>query len=146
MSHFPDNIRASYEHLGCSLSHEDEIRDCRGIYSTSSARAKNYRDLGDDSRSLYVAEKDIPVSSQGINSFLDAGTTGIIQANNWGSVLDGQVHDPGYFFAVDFSHRTPKHCEVLCVEVYGSTIYLSLTSYDSITVIDRFSISGGLIV
>ena len=58
--------------------YKNKICQCRRINRATSRRAHNYRDLRNNSRSSCITEKDISITSQGNNAFLNTRTTRII--------------------------------------------------------------------
>ena len=83
--------RAGEEHIGGILDHQGEVREGGGIYRTAGAGTHNAADLRDHSAGKDVALEDFPVTGQGVDAFLDAGTARIIEADAGSPVAKGHV-------------------------------------------------------
>ena len=86
-----DDGRARKEHVRRIFDHEDEVHQGRAVYSTAGAGPHNDGNLRDDARCSRIIHEDAAKPGQGIDAFLDAGTAGIIDAD------DGSPHLQGHF-------------------------------------------------
>ena len=68
------HIRSGYEHVGAVADHENEISHGRRINRPSGARPHDNTDLWHDARCKNVALKNLGITGQRINAFLDSRT------------------------------------------------------------------------
>ena len=107
------HLRAGHVHVGAVLHHEDEVGHGRRVDRAARARTHDERDLGDDPRGEHVALKDLGVSAERGDPFLDACAAGIVQADDRGAHLDRVVHDLADLLRVRLRQRAAEHREVL---------------------------------
>ena len=87
-----DNGRTGNKHLADIIDHKDKICDTRWIYSTAGTVSGNNRNLWDVTGCHGVVVEDLAIACQGIDSFLDTGTAGIVDADNRAAALDGHFN------------------------------------------------------
>ena len=90
---------AGEEHVGGILYHEGEVRKGGGIHRTACAGAENAANLWDHAGGKDISLEDLSEACKGVDSFLDAGSAGIVKADAGGSVTCCQVHDLADLFA-----------------------------------------------
>jgi len=73
-----DDVGAGHKHVAGLVDHRDEIRNGGRINGTTGARSHNCRDLRNDSRSERVSQKNVGVSGQRHDAFLNPGASGVI--------------------------------------------------------------------
>ncbi len=108
-----DDVGAGDEHVGRVLDHEDEVGDGGGVDGSSGAGAHDGGDLRDDAAGERVAEEDVGVSGEGHDAFLDAGTAGVVEADDGSADAHGGVHELDDFGGVGFGERAAEDGEVL---------------------------------
>src|SRR6266446_2309638 len=108
-----DDVRTGDEHVRSFACHENEIGDGRRIDGAASARPHNGADLRNDSTGKRVAKENIRVTSERSDAFLNARAAGIVEADNRGSRMHGQVHDLADFQRVGFGERAAEYGKVL---------------------------------
>ncbi len=90
--HGLDNLGTGQEHERDALGHDDEVGQGRRVNSTTGTRAQDSADLGNHARCIDIALENLGISGKGIDALLNAGTTRVIQANHWCTLLHGQIH------------------------------------------------------
>ena len=107
------HIGSGHEHVRRALDHEDEV--CKGgrVDGTAGAWAQNDADLRHHAAGHGVAQEDVGIAAQGDHTFLDAGTTGIIQADHGSTDLQRVVEQLDDLLGVHFAQRATKDRKVL---------------------------------
>src|SRR5690606_22559316 len=80
-------------------------------------RTHNGRYLRYDPRSANVSIKNIGVSSQGFDAFLNSCSTTVVEANDRGAVLHRQIHDLANFLRMGLGKASPKNGEILGIDI-----------------------------
>ena len=88
-----DDGRSRNEHLARVLDHVDEVRDGRAVDSAARARSHDDGDLRHDARSRRVAVEDARIARKRVNSFLDACTARVVDADARSTHLHREIHD-----------------------------------------------------
>ena len=110
---FLNNIRPGHKHAGCLIHHADEIRNCRGINRPSSAGAHNQGQLGNHATGLSITPENLGISAQRIDSFLNPGTSGIVDSHNRSPDIKGHIHDFADLAGMSQRQRTSEYSEIL---------------------------------
>jgi len=129
-----DDLGTCDEHLGDLIHHENKVGQCGRINGTSRTGAQNHRDLGDDSGADGVSEEDFTITGKRVDSFLNAGTPGVIDANEGHLHLQGMVHDFGDFPGMHQAQRPTGNRKVLSKNTYMSSVNSSGTGDNTVTV------------
>ena len=111
--HRLDHVRPGDEHVRGALHHEDEVGDGRRIHRSAGARPHDDRDLRDHAGVPDVAVEDVAVSGEARRAFLDAGPSGIVDADDRRADGRGQVHDLADLLRHDLTQRPAEDREVL---------------------------------
>ena len=98
------DIRPGDEHVGAVLHHENEVCHRRAIDRATGARAHDHADLRDDARGHDVALKDLGVTSEAVDTFLNARAAGIVKAYDRSSVLHRHIEDLADLLGVRLGH------------------------------------------
>ena len=101
-----DDGRARKEHVRCILDHEDKVHQSRAVYSTAGAGPHDDGNLRDDARCSRIIHENASKARQGINTFLDAGTAGIIDADDRRPHLQGHFLHLGNLVGMHFAKGT----------------------------------------
>ena len=88
--------------------------------------------MRNDTTGIHVALKDIGISTQTIDTFLDACTTAVIETNDGSSDSHGQIHNFTNFLGVCFTERSTNDCEILRECVHDTTIDTTMSNDYSI--------------
>ena len=108
-----DDVRAADEHVGVLPRHDDEIGERGRVGGTTGAGAGDDGDLRDDAGGEHVAEEDLAVAGKRLDAFLDAGSAGVVDADDGHAGLDGEVQQVADFLGVDGADRAAADGEVL---------------------------------
>ena len=125
-------IGTSNKHMTGIFCHEHKIGNCRRIYSAASTGTENSRYLRDNSRRQGIFKKNISISTQTDNAFLDSRSPGIIQADNRNTYFQGHIHYLANFLCKCFRKGSSKHRKVLGKYHHLSTIYSTVSGYNTI--------------
>ena len=117
-----DDLRTSEEHIASTLAHDIEVREGRRIYSTTSTRAEDSRDLRNDTRGKDVILEDVTITTEGIDPLLDTSTTRVVEADHWGSHLHSELHDLADLRGEHFGECATEYSEVLSEYIDQTTI------------------------
>ena len=110
--HRLDHLRAGDEHLRVPR-HDDEVHQRRRIGGAAGARAGDDRDLRHDAGQQHVAIEHLAVAGERVDALLDAGTAGVLEADQRRAVAGGVVLRPYDLARVHLAERAAHHQEVL---------------------------------
>ena len=113
VGHGLDDVRAGDEHVGGLVHHEDEIGDGGRVDGAAGAGAHDGGDLRHDSAVQRVAQENVGIAGQRHHAFLDARAAGVVQADDGGAHLGGEVHDLDDLGGVGFGERAAENGEIL---------------------------------
>ena len=133
VGHRPDHVGAGHEHVARLPRHDREVGDRRRIDSATGTGAENRGDLGDDSRSGRVPVENLSVAAERSHSLLDAGTSGIVEADDRCSLPQRQIHDLADLAGAGFAKRSAKHGEVLSEQIDETPVHAGETGDDSVS-------------
>ena len=108
-----DHIWTGYEHVTCVANHENEVGHCRGIDRTTGARAQDHADLWNDAGRSDIAPENSAEGCQRNNTFLDARSTSVVEADHGRADAFGQVHHLVDLLAEHLAERAAENGEVL---------------------------------
>src|SRR6185295_12125588 len=91
MGYCLDHIRARDEHIRTVLHHDVEVGNSGTVNSSAGTWSHDAADLGNDSASERISQKDIGVTAKTDYALLDARPTGIVQANHRRPHLHRQI-------------------------------------------------------
>ena len=77
-----DDIRASHKHVRVLARHHNKVSQSRLVDRTARAGTQNDRNLGNQTRGLTRLLENTAVLGEGDDTFLDTGTTRILNADN----------------------------------------------------------------
>src|SRR5215211_794509 len=92
MSHCLDHVRTGNEHVRRVFDHDIEIGNGRTVDSPSGTWSHDATDLRDHTARERIAQKDICISTETDNTFLNPGTTRVVQPDNRSTDLHCQIH------------------------------------------------------
>ena len=105
-----------------------------GEYTAPTGAGPHYgRDLWYDAGGQCIAQKEVRVSTQADNTLLDAGASGVAEADDWGAVLHGHVHDLADFGGMGLCQRTAEHGKILRVNVDVTAVDLAKAGDDAVS-------------
>ena len=107
------HVGAGNEHVGGVLDHEDEIRDRRRVDGTAGTGSHDQADLGDHAGGQHVSLKDLRIAAEGGNTFLNAGSAGIVHADHRCAYFHGLIHHLADLLGVGFRERAAEYGEIL---------------------------------
>ncbi len=128
-----DHIGTGHEHVGAVFHHENEIGHGRGVNRAAGARAHDDRDLRHHARGQDIALKHISVAAQRSHPLLDAGASGVIQADNGCAHFHCMIHDFADLFSMRFGKRAAKYGEILAEDKHHAPIDRAITRDHTIT-------------
>ena len=108
-----DDIGTGDEHVGGVTHHEDEIGNGGGVHGTTSARTHDQGDLGNHTGGKGVTLENLRVTSQGVATFLDTSTAGIVQTDDGSTHVHSLVHHLADLLGIRAGERTAQHGEIL---------------------------------
>ena len=129
-----DYSRTGQEHVGSVLDHDGEIGEGGGIYGSTCARTENPGDLGNHSRGEDIPLENLPVAGERVDTFLDPGSTGIVEADERGAIAGGQVQDLADFLRHGLGKRAAGYREILCGHIDQPATNRAHTCHDAVTV------------
>jgi len=131
--HGLDDGGPRYVHDPHLIHHEDEVGEGRAIYRPPGTGAGNDGDLRHHARGQHVAEEDVAVPRKGVHGLLDAGSAGIVDADDGSAVFHRQVHDLADLAGVHLPQRPPHDGEVLAVDVDDPAIDGAVSRHHAVT-------------
>ena len=117
-----DDVWPGDEHIGRVAGHENEIGNRRRINRATSARSHDGADLRNHATGKRVAEKNIGVTRERGDAFLNASAAGVVEADDGSTRTHGQIHDLADFARVGFRERAAKNSKVLRKHVNEASI------------------------
>ncbi len=107
------HVGAGHEHVAGALDHQREVGDRRRVDRTARAGAHDQRDLRDDAAGHGVAQEDVGIATEGDHALLDARAAAVIEADDRGPDLHGQVHDLADLLGMRLRERAAEDGEIL---------------------------------
>eukprot|EP00123_Amoebidium_parasiticum_P013138 comp21793_c0_seq1/m.30974 comp21793_c0_seq1/g.30974 ORF comp21793_c0_seq1/g.30974 comp21793_c0_seq1/m.30974 type:complete len:426 (+) comp21793_c0_seq1:206-1483(+) len=95
-----NDIGAGDEHVGGVLDHEGVVGHGRGVHGTTSAGTHDEGQLGDDTGRQDVPLEDIGIAGERLDTLLDTGSAGVVEADDGCTHHHGLVHDLADFACV----------------------------------------------
>ena len=111
--HRLDYIGTGDKHVAGVFNHYHKIGDCRGINRAARARAHNGGNLRHNAACQRVAQKNIGITAQRQNAFLDPRAAGVIQADEGRPILERHIHHLASLLRVGFRQRAAEHRKIL---------------------------------
>ena len=111
-----DHFRARDEHVALAGDYEYEVGDRRRVDGAARARAGDDADLRDHPRRAHVAIKDVRVTGQCDDAFLDPSPAGIVDADDRHAVAQRQLLDLDDLLGRDLAERAAEHRRVIRVD------------------------------
>ena len=137
-----DDVGAGNVHFGSAFHGNNKVRGHRGVHRTTSAFAKHDGNLRASARQGQLAPRNFRVHGQRGHGVLDAGTTGVLDADHRAPDLDGHVHDFADFAAKRLPHRTAVDGLVVRVHGDGATVDTPIPG-DHAVAVGGFRVVGG---
>ena len=100
--HGLDDLGAGDKHVGLA-GLDDEVRQCRRVGGTTSARAGDDRDLRYEPREQHVVVEHAAVSGEGVDALLDTSSAGVVDADEGGAGGRGRLHHGDHFVGLHFA-------------------------------------------
>mmetsp|Transcript_27766 Transcript_27766/g.51710 ORF Transcript_27766/g.51710 Transcript_27766/m.51710 type:complete len:605 (+) Transcript_27766:2391-4205(+) len=112
-----DHIGAGDKHVRTVFDHKDKVGH-RGAIDRATGTGAHYdADLRHDARGNDIALKHFAVAGQAVDTFLNAGTTGIVDPDHRRTILDRHVHDLADLGGMGGRHRPAQNGEVLAKDI-----------------------------
>ena len=128
-----DNIGAGDEHLTGLIHLEDEIGEGGGINGAAGAGAHDGGDLRNNTGSGGIAEEDLAVAFQTVQTLLDTGAAGVVHADHGRADLAGVFEDLADLIGLNLTHGAADDGEILGVSVDDAAVYLAVAANNTIT-------------
>ena len=125
-------IWSGNEHVALFFHHEDEVCKSRRIARTSGTRAKDSGNLRNNARSDSILIEDRRITRDTAYDFLYAGTTRVVQRDNWRSVLKSQLLYLYNFLRSGNAQCSAVNGEIVSVNVYQTSVYFTVSAYDTV--------------
>ena len=132
--HLPDDAGAGQEHIGSIADHQGEVSQGGGVYGSAGAGAEDAADLRDDAGSEDVAFEDLAIAGEGVDAFLDARAAAVVQSDDRGAVLNGQVHHLADFLGHGLAQGSTVDGEILGEDVNDASADRSAARDDTVSV------------
>ncbi|CAB5023425.1 unannotated protein [freshwater metagenome] len=129
-----DDVGAGDEHVRCLVDHDDEVGDRGGVDRAAGAWAHDERDLRDDPRGLDVSAEDLAVEAERCDALLDARPAGVVEADEWATGLEREVHDLDDLLAEHLAEGSAEYGEILREHTHGAAIDRAVTGDDAVAV------------
>ena len=126
------DFRASQEHVAGTTCHDVEVCQSRRINGSTGARAEDTGNLGNNTGSQDVTLENLSVSCQGIYSFLDTSSTGVVQTDNGSAHLHGLIHYFTDLHSQSLRQGSTEYGEILSEDIYQTSVDRTITCYDTI--------------
>src|SRR5581483_1662095 len=115
--------------------HQNEIRNCRRINGATGTRSHDGRNLRNHATVQRISKKDIGVSRQRYNAFLNASPAGVVESDHRRTHLGRKIHNLDDFGCIGFRERSTKNSEVLCEDENQAALDSSVTSNETVAVV-----------
>ena len=133
VGHRPHHVRARNEHVARAPYHEDEVHERGGVDGAAGAGAEDDRDLWHDPRREGVSEEDLRVAGERNDALLDPGAARVVQSDDGGAVLEGEVLDLDDLLGVALREGAPEDRRILGVDEDEAAEDGSVTGDDAVT-------------
>ena len=117
-----DDLGPGQEHVGALVHHHHIVCDGGGVDRATGAGSHDQGDLGDDAGVEDVAEENIRVSGQSVDSFLNPRPTRVVHSDERGACLGGHLHDFHDLLRVALGEGSAEDCEILSVEEHQPAV------------------------
>ena len=129
-----DDVGSGDEHVAGFVHHEDEVGKGGGVDGSSGAGAHDGGDLRDDAARQSIAEENIGIPSKRNDAFLNAGASGIVEADDGGSGFEREVHDLDDLFRIRLREGAAEDGEVLREDVGGPAVNKAVAGDEAVAV------------
>ena len=133
MRHRFYDVGAGDEHVAGLVDHDDKVGDRWRVHRSARARTQDRRQLRHHARGQHVAGKDLGVAGQRLDAFLNAGATGVIQANHRRANPHRQIHHFADLLRVGPRQRAAKDRKVLGKHKHLTTADQAVTGDHAVT-------------
>ena len=127
-----DDVGAGYVHLAGALGHEDEVGDGGRVDGAARAGAHDDGDLRHDAGREGVEQEDVAVALQAGDALLDARAARVLDADDGGAHLHGEVHDLADLLRNDLRQGPAHDGEVLCEGEDLPAVDAAVAGHDSV--------------
>ena len=127
-----DHIGSGDEHVAGLLHHENEIGHGRGIHRSTGARSHDGGNLRDHAGSDGIAVENLAVAGERIDTFLDAGAAGIVEADEGLAGLERQIHDLADLLGMHLAQSPGTGGEILGKGKHLPAIHRSVAGDDAV--------------
>ena len=127
-----DDFRSGHEHVARSLIHQNEVGQGGRVDRASRARTENGRNLRDHARGEDIALENLGVARQTVDTFLNARSARVVDADDRRAVLHRHVHYLAYFRSEGFGKRAAEYREVLREDVHLPSVDRAAPGHDAV--------------
>ena len=126
--------RAGEEHVGGVLYHDSEISQCWGVYRSAGAGTEYSGNLRHNTGSEDIPLEYLTVAGEGVDTFLDPGSTRIVQADERSPISGCQIKSLAYLFRHCFGKRAAGYGEILCGDIDQPAANRSHSGHDTVPI------------
>ena len=126
------NGGAGEEHVRGVLHHQSEVGKRGAVNGTSGAGTHNGGNLRNHTAGHDVALENLAIAGQCVDTFLQTGTTRVVQTDYGSTHLHGDVHNLANLAGQHLTQRTCCYGEILCENINQTAANGSATSYHTI--------------
>ena len=137
-----DDVRTRHVHLRLTIDGDDEVRGHRRIHRTTGGLAHHDGDLRAAATKRQLAAGNLGVHGKRGHRILDAGTTGILDADDRAANLDGQIHDVGDLLTKGHAHGTAVDGLVVRIDAHRAAVDAAVAG-DHAVGVNRIRVAGG---
>lgn len=130
-----DDLRAGNKAVRRVAYHHGEVSDGGTVDGATSARSADKTDLRDDTRGFNVALKDFSVATEGGNTLLDTGTTGVVDADDGCADFEGLVHDLADLLGMGLRKGSTKDGKVLGEDEDRAAVDVAVAGDNTVAVV-----------
>ena len=127
-----DHAGACDKHVRGFLHHEDEVRYGGAVDGSAGAGAHDAGNLGHHPAGSDVAVENLAVGGQRVDTFLDAGAAGIVQADDWCAHPYRKIHSLADFLGVRLTKGASHNREILAENEHFAAVNTSVTGDNTV--------------
>ena len=129
-----DDVGSGDEHVRGLVDHDGEVGDGGGVDGTTSTGAHDEGDLRHDAAGHDIAVEDLAVEAERDHALLDAGATGVVDADDRAADLHRKVHDLDDLLAEDLAEGAAEDGEVLGEDRHRPAVDGAIAGDDAVAI------------
>ena len=137
-----DDVRAGHEHVPLVADCDHEIGLDRRVDRATGALAEDDRDLRHHPGEQFVAPPQLGVPGQRRDGILDAGATGVVDADDRAADHGDPFHQPGDLAPEHLPHRPAEHGLVVGEHPDGASVDRAVPGHHAVAV-ERVRVARG---